>query len=71
MAVRCSCVVDPYSVFCIVGWAGGSLVLLLSYSGQWNRKVQRSHQCRGSRYTLLGDLSWCDVGVRSAVHGVF
>ena len=33
--------------------------------------VQLSHHCRGSRHTLLGVLSLCDVGVRSAVHGVF
>ena len=25
-------------MLCIVGWVGSSLVLMLSYSGQWNRK---------------------------------
>ena len=39
------------------------------YSWQCNKKW--SHHCRGSRYTWLGVLSWCDVGGRSAVHGVF
>ena len=42
---------------------------MLSYSGRCNKKW--SHHCRGSRHTLPGVLSWCDVGGRSAVHGVF
>ena len=32
LAVRCSCVVDPYIMMCIVGWAGSSLVLVLFLS---------------------------------------
>ena len=32
LAVRCSCVVDPYFMMCIVGWAGSSLVLVLFLS---------------------------------------
>ena len=33
LAVRCSCVVDPYNIMmCIVGWAGCSLVLVLFLS---------------------------------------
>ena len=32
LAVRCRCVVDPYSMMCIVGWAGSSLVLMLFLS---------------------------------------
>ena len=30
--VRCSCVVDPYSMLCIVDWAGSSLFLMRSLS---------------------------------------
>ena len=32
LAVRCSCVLDPYIMMCIVGWAGSSLVLVLFLS---------------------------------------
>ena len=35
------------------------------------RNVQQTHHCRGSRHTLLRVLSWCDVGLRSAVLSVF
>ena len=60
----CSCTmkmwVDSYRVLCIVGWANGSRVLKLSYSGEFMQykiiNVQ-SHQWRDSRHTLLGVLS--------------
>ena len=52
LAVRCSCVVDPYIMMCIVGWAGSSLVLVLFLSTVSSRhpegevgRYYRKRQC--------------------------
>ena len=54
IVVRCSCVVDPYSMLCIIVWAGDSLILMWSLS-TWSSRhpdvevvcyyCHRSHCC--------------------------
>ena len=57
VAILCSCVVNQYSVFCIISGAASSLLLMLSYSGQCSGgSGQQPNHCGSSRRTSRGAL---------------